>query len=103
MKNSVQSYVSSLNRRNFTNNTQRVLYTLLQAAVKGDGWVSLKGFRVSSAGSRIRDLRQESNGGFNVTCSSAAQLGKAGNQRTFYYRIGQRNLTVTQLRNVFGQ
>ena len=103
MKNSVQSYVSSLNRRNFTNNTQRVLYTLLQAASRGEGWVSMKSFRVPSAGSRIRDLRQESNGSFNVICKSASQLGKSGNQRSFYYRIAQKSLTVSQLRAVFGQ
>lgn len=104
MRQDVRNYVNSLNTRNFTNNNQRVLYTLVSSIDEGDGgWVSLNKFRVNSTGSRIRDLRKSEYGGFDVLCRSASKLERRGGQHTFYYKLGQRNLTVAKLRRVFKQ
>ena len=90
-------YVSGLNRRNFTNNTQRVLYTLLTAP--GDGWVSRGSFRVGSAAARVRDLRKSDYGSFDVVCQSSVQLGRTS--KTTFYRLNTGRMTLSQLRSVF--
>ena len=100
MKPEITRFVESLDRRTFTNNTQRVLHTML--TTPGDGWVSLARTRVPSAGARIRDLRKASFGRINVECKAASELGLRGDSRTFLYRVSPRGLTVTQLRSVFG-
>lgn len=99
MNTSVTNYVSRLNRRNFTNNVQRVLHTLLTAS--SDGWVSRNSFRVSSAAARLRDLRKEEYGSFDVVCKSASALGRRGDRHSFYYKLNTRNITMSQLRRVF--
>lgn len=92
------NFVSSLNRRKFKNNTQRVLHTLLTA----DGeWVPRTTFRVPSSGSRLRDLRKDRFGGFKVQCKSAASLGMVGGQHTFYYRLPVSGVTLTRLQSIF--
>lgn len=103
MDRKIVNYVSKLRRQDFTNNVQRVLYTLLTTAmVNGsDGWVSRTAFRVPSAASRVRDLRKEQFGGFDVMCRSASSLGRRGDQHTFLYKINQRNLTLARVRRVF--
>jgi len=100
MSNQISQIVSGLNRRSFTNNTQRVLHTLLTAP--GDGWVTLAKLRVPSAGSRVRDLRKEEFGEIEVECASATALGVRGGNNTFLYRVARRGLTATQVRRVFG-
>ena len=90
MRQSVRRYVERLNTRRFTNNVQRVLYTLLN---KGGEWVDTGTFRVNSADSRLRDLRKNEYGRFNVVCRRQ--------EDTTQYRIVVRDLTVAQLREVF--
>lgn len=112
MRSEVKTFVNKLDRRNFTNNTQRVLYTLLRAAVDnkgvskfkslGTGWLSVKDLRVPSAASRVRDLRLNKFGGFVVACLSAVEVGLPGDANTFYYSVDTRDLTVSRLRKVFG-
>jgi hypothetical protein len=102
MRQDVRNFVNSLDRKNFTNNNQRVLYNLLVSLEGGDGgWVSLNKFRVNFAGSRVRDLRKAKYGGFDVQCRSASRLERRGGQHTFYYKLNQRNLSVSKLRKVF--
>ena len=97
MKNSVTMYLETLNPRRFETNTQRALFKLLKS---GD-WVRLNDFRIPSAGARIRDLRKERYGGFEVKCRSAASLERNGSRHTFYYKLSQRNLTTAKVRRVF--
>lgn len=97
----VTSIVESINRRKLTNNTQRVLHSLLKA--KG-GWVSRTAFRVPSAGSRLRDLRKPQYGGFTVECASANDLNKRAsknNARVTYYRINPKTVTASALEQIF--
>ena len=102
MKKDVRDFVSSLNSRKFTNNTQRVLFALLGALKESDdGWISLDKLRVNSAGARVRDLRKSQFGSFDVQCRSASRLDRRGTRHTFYYRLAQRNLSVSKLRKVF--
>lgn len=103
MKTVVRNFVNTLDKKTFTNNTQRVLFQLLKA-VDGptDGWVVLDKFLVGSPGSRLRDLRKVQFGGFNILCRSASRVGKSGRGQTYYYKLGQRNLTVGKLKKVFG-
>lgn len=103
MKKSVSDFVKKINRSKLTTNTQRVLFTLLTALYEGEGgWVPLKKFYTSSAGSRIRDLRKSQYGQFDILCRSASKLERSGSGHTFYYKLAQRNLTAGQLRRVFG-
>lgn len=103
MKKNVDDFVKNINRRKLTNNTQRVLYSLLTALREGEGgWVPLNKFYVSSAGARLRDLRKGKYGQFDIKCRSASRLERNGTKYTFYYKLGQRNLTTGQLRKVFG-
>jgi len=100
MNTSTMNYVRGLNRRNFTNNTQRALYSLLTTD-STDGWVSRGSVRVSSTAARIRDLRKEEFGSFDVVCRSASSLGRSGSRSTFFYRLNRGNITLSQLRTVF--
>jgi hypothetical protein len=100
MNTAVLSYVSGLNRRNFSNNQQRVLHTLLTTRNEG-GWVKRSSIRVPSVSARLRDLRKERFGNLDIECVPAVELGQNGNQYAFSYRINTRNLTVSQLRRVF--
>jgi hypothetical protein len=96
MNKTVNKFVKNLNRRRFTNNTQRVLYTLLTA---NNEWVSKSAFRVPSVGARLRDLRKPQFGGFDVRCVPASDLGMNG--RTFYYQLPQKSVTIGKLSKVF--
>jgi len=102
MKVTVKNYLDSLNSRMFTNNVQRVLFQLLRASERSkDGWVTARTIRVPSAGSRIRDLRLDKFGGFDIDCATAVQLGRSKVGRTFLYKIDTGRVTVDQLRTVF--
>jgi hypothetical protein len=98
MIKTVTGFVTKLNRRRFTNNTQRVLHTLL--ASRGE-WIPRSTFRTPSAGSRLRDLRKDRFGGFNVKCRSAASLGLRGGRHSFYYQLPRNNVTISKLQKVF--
>jgi len=93
MRESLRRYVRGLNTRKFTNNVQRVLFQLLVDADDGEGWVSKRNLRVSSADSRIRDLRKNEYGAFRVQCRRENGVTS--------YRLIVRELTVTKLRQVF--
>ena len=97
----VVAIVNKINRRKLTNNTQRVLHSLLTA--KG-GWISRTAFKVPSAGARLRDLRKNQFGGFVVECVSANNLNKKRKSsvtRPTYYRINPRSVTATSLEQAF--
>ena len=98
MSRTLVTLMSKLNRRRFSNNTQRVLHTLITA--KGE-WIPRSAFRVASAGSRLRDLRKDGFGGFDIQCRSAASLGLAGGRHTFYYRLPLKDLSVNKLESIF--
>lgn len=100
MNTNIINYITGLNRRNFTNNTQRALFTLLTASLAGTGWVSRGSVRVGSAAARMRDLRKEEFGAFDVTCRSSSQLGRIGTRTTFY-KVNTQNISLAQLRTVF--
>jgi hypothetical protein len=105
VKSSVQNYISNLNPSNFTNKTQRLLYNLLQASIRGEDWVTISAISATNvytrhATTRICGLRLKLNGGFSITCKSALQLALPGDHRTFYYKIDQ-NITLNQLLVVF--
>ena len=103
MRQDIKNFVNGLNRRNFTNNTQRVLYALLQGLEKADdGWVNLASTRIGSAPSRARDLRKERFGPFTVECSTTKSIGR-NNKANYMYRLASKGLTITKLRRVFGE
>lgn len=90
------------NRRALTNNTQRALLALLTATTE---WVPRTALRsIPSVGSRIRDLRKPSFGGFRVKCSTAGQLDRktsaAGSRQTFY-RLDPSSITMNRVQRVF--
>lgn len=97
MNTIINQYVNSLNRRKFTKNVQRVLFSLLTAE---ENLVSRGSLRVPSATSRLRDLRKNKYGNFDVTCLSSTELGRTGTPTTFY-RLNTNNITLSQLRSVF--
>ena len=99
MNKSVQEYLQRLNSRRFTSNLQRTLFRLLTA--KGDGWVTLRSLRVSSAASRVRDLRTQEYGSFRIECRTARELGRDGDHRAFLYRVVPSSVTVQRLREIF--
>jgi hypothetical protein len=101
MNTNIANYITGLNRRNFTNNTQRALHVLLMASLNGTGWVSRGSVRVGSAAARIRDLRKAEFGSFTVICKSSAQLNKLGTNTT-YYKLNTQSISLAQLRTVFG-
>src|SRR3954463_5708613 len=106
MKN-VTQFLTRVNARDLTNNTQRVLHKLLSAR---GGWVSgqelsrvvkTSSSRVNdSTTARVRDLRKTQFGSLPVECSSAAELHRSGGNRVFFYRLNTRNVTVKQVASV---
>lgn len=101
---SAANVVSNVSRRSLTNNTQRVLLSLVNPTNK-DGWVARTALRIPSVGARIRDLRKDEFGGFQVECVSATDLNKKNvstvTTRQTFYRIVPRTVTVTALNKVF--
>ena len=96
----MSNLLSNVNRRQLATNTQRVAYRLLNA--NGE-WVSRKQLEtmVTSATARVRDLRKPQFGGFKVQCASAAELGKRGDNHTFFYRIPPRSVRKSQVTQIF--
>lgn len=83
-----------------TNNTQRVGVKLLSA---GGAWLPRSSLtRIPSATARIRDLRKQEFGSFNVECQSSDELKRSG-KRTFYYRINPSQVTQKQIDALFPQ
>jgi hypothetical protein len=98
----IERTVNRVNRRKLHNNTQRVLLSLLTA---NGGWVSRTALRVPSAASRIRDLRTEEFGGFEIECASATELERqvrtARTKNQTYYRLKPNSVRVGRLLKVF--
>lgn len=105
----VARVVERINRRALSNNTQRVLHSLLTPQAS-DGWVARTAIPVPSATARIRELRRAEFGGFKVECITADELksrnpsrcvrSSVTNNQTFY-RVVPSSVTVTALRKVF--
>ncbi len=57
--------------------------------------------KVPSATARVRDLRKEQFGSFQVECKSSDELKKKTSKKTFYYRINASRITKKQLEKLF--
>lgn len=97
MNRKVTELVGKLDTRKCTNNTQKVLVRLLRA--DGD-WVSRRAIQVPSASSRVRDLRTEEFGKFEVECATARELGREGDGRRTYYRLAPTSVTPERVERV---
>jgi hypothetical protein len=74
---------------------------LLAASVSGEQWIPRSQLgKIPSAMARVRDLRKEQFGSFQVECKSSDDLKKKTSKRTFYYRIANR-VTKKQLEKLF--
>lgn len=96
----VTQKLKEINRQSLTSNTQKIAYKLLSA--KG-AWIksSELGKYISSAQSRVRDLRTEQFGSFAVECATASDLHKKGGKTTFFYRINPVKVSNKQLATIF--
>lgn len=97
----IQTTIQNIKNSAITNNTQRVGLRLLTA--QGDWIPRSRLTRIPSATSRIRDLRKEQFGGFQVECKSSEELNKKTSNRTYYYRINPNKITKKQLSTLFPQ
>ncbi len=97
MHNTINQYVQTLNRRHFTKNVQRVLYSLLTAE---NNLVSRGSLRVPAATAYLRDLRKNKYGAFNIVCRTSEELNRTGT-RTTWYELDTSNLSLAQVRRVF--
>jgi hypothetical protein len=95
-----RNIVNGISTRRLTSNTQKAAYRLLNANGR---WLSRADLSrtVKSAAARIRDLRKDEFGAFEVECCSAVELDKQGDHRSFYYRINPNNVTRKQINTVF--
>lgn len=92
--------IQNIKNKKLTNNTQRVGLRLLTA---GDWVPSTRLARIPSATARIRDLRKEAYGGFQVECKSSKELNKRTVKNTYYYRINPDKVTDKQIAALFNQ
>jgi hypothetical protein len=86
-------------QKKITNNTQRVGIRLLSAEGEWLPRSSLR--RIPSATARVRDLRKDEFGGFQVECKSSTDLARKTSRRTFYYRINPNKVTRKQIQTLF--
>lgn len=109
MKKNVSKIVDGISRNRLTNNTQKVLLSLLKPGTK-DRWVARTSFRVPSATARVRELRKEEFGSFVVECIPADTLSTQSPKRCVtssvtsrqtFYRIKPSSVTVTALKKIF--
>lgn len=99
----ISDYISNVNRRALSTYNQKALYSLVKNMRDGNGWVSSRNLKSSTGEVRVRELRKEKFGAFEVECVSASELGKSAKPGTFFYRIVPRSVTLTKLRDIFGQ
>ena len=69
----IKSFINKVDKRKFHNNLQRVMFSLLK---REGGWLARTTLKVPNVGARLRDLRKDKFGNFNVECKSAKQLKK---------------------------
>jgi hypothetical protein len=81
------------------NNTQRVGLKLL--AADGEWIPRYRLTTVPSGTARVRDLRKEAYGGFEVECKSSDDLNRKTSKKTFYYRINTNHVTQSQVQKLF--
>ena len=82
-----------------TNNTQRVGLRLLSA--DGEWLPRYRLTRIPSATSRLRDLRKDDFGGFDVECANSNELSKKTSKKTYYYRIIPNKVSSKQIQKLF--
>lgn len=90
MRREITQFVSGLNRRHFSNNRQKALYSLirLQSDTR-DGWVPLSSLRVAHvAPVSLRDLRRTQYEGLDIICRK--------NQGKIQYRLETQSLQRIQ-------
>jgi hypothetical protein len=94
----IKATIQNIENRKLTNNTQKVGLRLLNA---GD-WVPRSYLRrIPSATARVRDLRKDQFGGFQVQCKSSDELNKKTSKKTYYYKIDTNKITKKQLEKLF--
>lgn len=101
ISNSVQKMIDLINPRMLRNNTQRVLFAMLRSEQE---WISRTSFRVPSASSRLRDLRKEEFGSFDLKCARPRDLNRpvtARNRRSTFYKLNPRSVTRERILTVF--
>jgi hypothetical protein len=97
--NNIQSFIKNISRTQVKNNTQRVALRLLSV---GGEWIPRhKLTRVPSGTARVRDLRKETYGGFEVECKSSYELNRHTSKKTYYYRINPNSVTFSQVEKLF--
>lgn len=95
----VKTLIHGIQDRHLKNNTQKVGLRLLNAI---GTWIPTSRLeKIPSATSRVRDLRKDQFGSFDVECQSSNDLNKRTAKKTFYYRINPDNVTEKQLRQLF--
>jgi hypothetical protein len=96
----IKTAIKSIQKKHkITNNTQRAGIRLLSA--NGE-WLSRSRLtKIPSATSRVRDLRKDEFGGFQVECKSSDELSRKTSKRTYYYRINPSNVTRKQIDILF--
>ncbi|HVI39878.1 MAG TPA: hypothetical protein VM577_04390 [Anaerovoracaceae bacterium] len=102
INDNVRRIVDRIDRRKLRNNTQRVLLALLTS---NEEWVSRTALRVPSVGARLRDLRKERFGGFQVQCHTATELKRQhatrSTNRPTFYRLNPRTVTLHRVMKAF--
>lgn len=98
----VKRMVKRVDRREL-NNTQRVLVSLLTA----NGWVARTSLRVPNVSARLRDLRKDEFGGFEVECATPEQLGRENRsevtRKQTYYRLNPSSVNMERVRACLGK
>lgn len=95
MNKQIQSLISKVDRKQLKNNTQRALLTMLTAKSE---WLSPNSFKIPNVTRRLRELRQEDFGGFQVECQSGKTLNKRNTTaRDTFYRLVPTSITKDRI------
>jgi hypothetical protein len=111
ISNKARQLIQQIDKRKLSNNTQRALFALLTT---DEEWVSRSSLRIPSAAARLRDLRKDEFGAFDIECLSSTELsdlsrkqGKTStrtrNPRSTFYRLNPRTVTISRIMRVFGE
>jgi hypothetical protein len=109
ISNVVKQLVDQVDRRKLRNNTQKVLFALLTSSEES---VSRSSLRIPSVSARLRDLRKDEFGAFDLQVrtveelnASAAKEGRATRKvkdpRSTFYRLNPRTITLSRVSKVF--
>jgi hypothetical protein len=97
-KTTIQRTIRNIPKNKLTNNTQKVGLRLLTASGE---WIPRSRLNVPSGTARVRDLRKNEFGAFQVECKSSEDLKRKTSKRTFYYRINPNKVTKKQIETLF--